>query len=116
MITASVLQGLYCVRTILSIFCQSILALQHCHPSVDGRTIIVHRYIKTENSTFQCQLSLEKVLISLVVLLMTNGMMKLANFGLSETFKVSQAVAQFFVSVNISLHLVCGVGSTKYIP
>jgi serine/threonine protein kinase len=101
------------LRTILSIFCQSILALQHCHHPVDGRTIIVHRDIKPENSTFHCQPLLGKVLNSLLVLLMTNGMVKLADFGLSKTLKVSQAVAQSFVGVSVSQQLVRGVVSAK---
>jgi hypothetical protein len=39
---------------------------------------------------------------------MTNGMVKLADFGLSRTLEVSQAVAQSFVGVCRSRQLVYG--------
>ena len=44
---------------------------------------------------------------------MTNGKVKLADFGLSKTLKVSQAVAQSFVGVSVLQQLVRGVVSTK---
>jgi len=39
---------------------------------------------------------------------MTNGMVKLADFGLSRTLEVSQAVAQSFVGVCLSRQMVYG--------
>jgi len=43
------------------------------------------------------------------VLLMPNGMVKLADFGLSRTLQISQAVAQSFVGVSLSRHQVSGL-------
>jgi len=40
------------------------------------------------------------ILINPIVLLMPNGMVKLADFGLSRTLEISQAVAQSFVGVS----------------
>ena len=93
----------------LNIFCQSILALQHCHHPVDGRTIIVHREIKPENSAFDCCTMIGDTLNDPIVLLMPNGMVKLADFGLSRTLDISQAVAQSFVGVSLSRRQVSGL-------
>ena len=93
------------LRTILSIFCQSIFALQHCHHPVDGRTIIIHRDIKPENSASHCETLTSDMLSNLIVLLMANGTVKLADFGLSKTLQVSQAVAQSFVGVSLLCQL-----------
>jgi serine/threonine protein kinase len=69
--------------------------------------LIVHRVIKPENSSSHCR-TLKRVLSNPIVLLMTNGMVRLADFGLSRTLEVSHAVAQSFVGVCLSRQLVYG--------
>jgi hypothetical protein len=44
---------------------------------------------------------------------MTNGMVKLADFGLSRTLEVSQAVAQSFVGVCLSRQQVYGLSNAN---
>lgn len=90
------------MRTVLHIFCQSILAFQHFRHPVDDKTMIGYRDIGPENNTCHCFTLTGKLLSNLIALMMANGMVKLADFGL-RTLDVSRAVAQSPVVENSCL-------------